>query len=247
MREDMSKVVTRGRPCGSRSYDAAKARVTRDVRDLPEDELPQRESMKKRWNGGTKYGNFTLKPLRNYLSANVGRPWNDVFSDVCRHNGNDNYHQHKIREWMSFLVEMNVEIVDGEPYCDRGYRLSEGDLWVDPRSGLLCRVPHTKRVRRQYKPDRRYKQVKIDALHKYVLIDSCWFHVTFTNLPPFPRHTYFSPLADVVLKPYCGIGAKSVDTWFYMSEWSANIRAIAKKQLSGVEIHRLKKQGILPA
>lgn len=245
MRQDMWKVVTRSRPCGSRSYDAAKARVNDDRQ--PGEDAPQRESMKMRWSHGTKYGNFTLKPLVNYLRANVGRPWDEVFSDVCRSNNNGNYNQYKIRDWMLNLVELNVEIVDGQPHCDRGYQLLEGTLWVDPRSGLLCMMPYVKKKRHEYKPDGRYQQVKIDALHKYVLVNGCWFYVTFTKLPPFPYDATFPPYEDVVLKPYCGINAQNVNTWFYMQEWRANIRAIAKKQLSGEEIRRLKKRGVLPA
>src|SRR3954454_22265305 len=82
MREDMAKlIVERPRLGGGAKY----PRNASFWQRTPPHEWPNRESIKKHWDawgGGRKSLNENLAPLRRYLRSNLGRPWNDVFSEI---------------------------------------------------------------------------------------------------------------------------------------------------------------------
>src|SRR5438045_7109980 len=46
---------------------------------------PPREGMKDSYSFGTKSFNEHLGPLRRFLDSNVGRPWDKVYSEICKH------------------------------------------------------------------------------------------------------------------------------------------------------------------
>jgi hypothetical protein len=74
MREDMYKVIVE-RPRRGKEGDATAARLRKDF------DGTMRLGMRVGY--GYRSLNENLAPLRRYLHAQIGRPWNKVFSEIC--------------------------------------------------------------------------------------------------------------------------------------------------------------------
>jgi hypothetical protein len=93
MRKDMNKVLTTRPRAGGGTTGM---RRTYERKTLPKearyfkgqrvDLSPKQEGMRKRYDvdGDRKYFTDHIQPLYRYLRKQVGRPWNDVWSDICR-------------------------------------------------------------------------------------------------------------------------------------------------------------------
>jgi hypothetical protein len=112
------------------------------------DDAPAREGIKACWGSGTKLLNEHLGPLRRYLDKQVGRPWDTVFSEICRHINRNSAVQDHVRDHVEDYVATHVILIDGVP-CDgsrsRTYgrplsKLRYRPWYVCPRTGLLRRV-----------------------------------------------------------------------------------------------------------
>lgn len=77
--------------------------------------------------------NENLAPLERFLHASVGRPWNDVHSEICRH----------IRLWSAVrlhILQHVSDFVEITPLLPK-WRVPPR-LWVDPSDGILKRRAH---------------------------------------------------------------------------------------------------------
>ena len=135
MRHDMSKVLTERPRVGKHSsgrggYEKAtsvRRSEHRYFKDAKDESAPKRESMRKphkhRWNGKELTDN--IRPLERYLRSQVGRHWNDVWSDVCqvlRGNGLQAAHVKQHVKWL----------VGGIPHAGESY--FRADEWYNPNS-----------------------------------------------------------------------------------------------------------------
>ncbi|MCI0527036.1 MAG: hypothetical protein L0Y56_06270 [Nitrospira sp.] len=103
MRKDMAKVLTErprvgGAVSNKKSFAAANTpRTKRHFKGVKDDLSPKRESMRKRHRyrfGGKEFSDH-IQPLRRYLESQAGRPWDKVWSDVCKRlKGNGLQAQH---------------------------------------------------------------------------------------------------------------------------------------------------------
>lgn len=248
MRKDMCKLFSEEVKRDACPVANARARY---FQRTPLDELPQRESMTTPWRGFFNEGCWNSKPLKGYLAANVGRQWNEVFSEICRHTSLDNYVQQQMRDALLSFVQRNIEYDGEEPRTADGLPIFAGEFWVDPRSGNLCQMP-ADGARPRYRRSPRHRQVSIDAQRKYVEIKGAWFVVRFE---PFEAGS--SPF-DAVLSTkherseiergrYAKTPKKKhVPDYFYTGQWGAAIYAVEKRQISGAEIRKLKRAGVLP-
>ncbi len=245
MRQDMCKLFSEEARRPDRPVANKRARY---FQRTPLDELPAREGMLARWNGYRKEGCWNCKPLKAFLAASVGRQWNEVFSEICQHTSVNNYVQQRMREALVQQVLTNIEYRENEPFTTDGFRVYPGEFWVDPKTGKLCLMSDENRQVAKWQWRTRFVQVPVDAEHKYVLINGCWFLVTLQALPSHGDSPY-----DVVLKPDLGVNVpglkrkKKLPPGFYTNEWRAPVWAAAKRQLSGDAVRRLKKSGVLPA
>ncbi len=185
MREDMYKVSVE-RPRRGKDGDAFAARLRNDF------DGPTRLGMRAGY--GYRSLNENLAPLRRYLHAQIGRPWNKVFSEICagidRHNTvQQHIHQH-IRDFIAIDVDVRAgQLVDIAPRCGM-FGLGSGisqELYVDPRTGLI-------RLNRNYRPwrhqlaERRRRDLAEAAMRRRVvdertlllLLDGVWSRVEFT-------------------------------------------------------------------
>lgn len=93
MRKDMNKVLTtRPRVGGNykkRSKTYERKSTPKEIRyhkGVKVDLSPKQESMRRRHRVNRDYKMFSdlIGPLQHYLCTQVGRPWNDVWSEVCQ-------------------------------------------------------------------------------------------------------------------------------------------------------------------
>lgn len=156
----MGKVLVERPRHGSRhlhgkSGKGYKHRVLREL--ASENGSRDREGLKRMYNGGWKSFSEHLGPLRRFIESNVGRPWDKVYSEICKHIDRGNVVQKHILTHLFQYVAVHVELIDGELYekphqHHYGYSLLRGRYcwYVCPKTGLLKRAkPEPQRKRRK--------------------------------------------------------------------------------------------------
>ena len=188
MREDMYKVIVE-RPRRSKGRDSIAARLRNDF------DGPMRLGMRAGY--GYRELNENLAPLRRYLHAQIGRPWNKVFSEVCvgidrRNTVQQHIHQH-IRDFIAINVGVRegrlVDLADRWRFLGRGSGISQ-ELYVDPRTGLIRLNRNYRYWRRGIAEHRRRELAQIAMRRRVVdertfllLLDDIWFRVETDLLP----------------------------------------------------------------
>jgi hypothetical protein len=130
MRADMFKVIVERPPRASqrRSAEAAARRPHQGVQQP----RPRTKSL-----------NENLAPLARFLRRNVGRPWSDVYSEICAGLNVRSAVQKHVRDHLKDLVRLHAQDLQ------RGKR---DILYVCPRTGILrvlIALPHKLRAERQ--------------------------------------------------------------------------------------------------
>jgi hypothetical protein len=188
MREDMNKVIVE-RPRRGKYGDDRAAWRRNDF------EGPAFLGMRVGY--GYRSLNENLAPLRRYLRAQVGRPWNKVFSEICAGIDGRNTVQQHIRQHIDDFIATKVELCDGKLIDLQDHwqfnRATAGlrqELYVDPRSGLIRinklyrswrddQIENAKRVLREIEARRR-TLADDTQLHR---LDGIWFQVCIGDLP----------------------------------------------------------------
>lgn len=128
-----------------------------------------------------------LSPLRRFLAAQVGRPWDKVFSEICSRFGRTSAVKGSIRDNLREYVATDVVLIDGVPHqkagCPRGTEATleqlsrRTPLYVCPKSGILKRVKvrDSKRTQAKKNPDTSFR---INELEEVQRKDKQWFLVT---------------------------------------------------------------------
>lgn len=193
MRKDLYKVIVE-RP--RRGGGAAQRLAPTDLEDSPTREsLCARHRHRKRLNEN-------LAPLRRYLHAQVGRPWDAVFAELCAGIDRRNTVQQHIHLHVEDFVATRTLWIDdalhyhqrwsGPTPLDRGLWRGR-PLYVDPDTGLLCRnealaarrrmerAAHREAVARARSGAREDRRVLDDdtQLHR---IDGVWYCVQLRAL-----------------------------------------------------------------
>ncbi len=197
------------------------------------------QSMNAPWRHNRKEKRIHLAPLRRYLRAQVGRLWNDVFSDVCHTFQGAVTNGERLSNYIDWDVELNIRVreSDGELITERGYTVGGNTLFVHPETGILTLSPTSTRRRWKNKP--RYEMVVIDNEHKLVNIDGLWFVVSLATIPG----------AEVSERPFDVVLGRtafaedikySYDNDFHRT-WGGCRYASQKRQANSREIRRLVK------
>jgi hypothetical protein len=176
---------------------------------------------------GTKHLNENLAPLRRYLQANVGRPWDKVYSEVCEQINRDSAVQ--LHVWQHLMQD-----VCRDPHEVLGYvrRPSFPGLvcrfYVDPRNGLL-RENTEHRHRRRTKLAVESDRITVDDTHEYRRIDGIWYEL---ELSPIASVMSFY---DMALRR----SGPEVTVEELVRFYGRRVYAIHKRQLNKREIRRL--------
>jgi hypothetical protein len=245
MRADMGKVlVERPRLGGwrfasrpAKGY-AKRLRKCLDAGDSP----PAREGMKQRHGHGTKHFNEHLAPLRRFLDSNVGRPWNKVYSEICRHVDRGNVVQKHILTHLFDYVAVHTVLIDGEPCRGDGWGYGRPlrsshryyQWYVCPKSGLLRRsryVPYRQnRVEQRRHVVLNKRQVCIDR-------DGEWELITVMLIEQPDRHV--PPAYDVILERqvdrYPTSNKEALDS-HAGNKYKVQRRALSRKELLALPI-----------
>jgi hypothetical protein len=187
MREDMYKVIVE-RPRRGKAWDGRARRLRRDL------DGPMHLGMRAGY--GHLSLNENLNPLRRYLLAQIGRPWNKVFSEICAEIDRRNTVQQHIHQHIRDFIAIDVVVHEGRRvYIAPGAGLqSESglrqELYVDPRTGLIRRNKEYRSYHRSVERRRQREQLEIAARRRRVdertlllLLDEVWFRVEVEVLP----------------------------------------------------------------
>lgn len=140
MRADMFKVIVERPRWGSRNMRSAKLSAGRDhdrkFIGLKRHALEQVRS--------TKGFNENLAPLFRFVCKQVGRRWDDVFSEICEHLDTGSTVKMHVRTHLKDFVVINISRGRKGELISDGYVLEPGqrhgwwgELYVDPDDGLL--------------------------------------------------------------------------------------------------------------
>jgi len=143
MRWDMFKVIVE-RP-RVKGWKHKRGRDEQRAVQEPE-QAPLRQSCARGRQRSGKYLNENLAPLRRFVLAQVGRPWDRVNAEICAHLRPGSAVQQHVLQHLGDFVVKDVEVVDGEPVHRADHRPVFGSrwremTWVCPRSGILRRSP----------------------------------------------------------------------------------------------------------
>jgi len=211
MRQDFNRILTEDPRRGSRSRfsqvrrSKLNATFDEEFSGGKESMMTQRRNQKKQ--NRKSFGDL-LSPLEGWVKKQVGKKWDDVYSEVCelfdrRSRIKDHVHQHLLNDY----VERNTAVVDGKvcifnaydgykPVEENHYRRRE--YYVHPVTGILCSTYKQNEPGTQAKLDEAAKAKK-DAIfrihdkdtHLY-FVDGLWYEYRLNDLPP-PHIEYRCP------------------------------------------------------
>ena len=197
MRKDLNKVLTERPRVGHKNkYKQTRKQHQRSF-DCSDEDGPFGgcEGMRQPYRD-RKQNSDLWSAIRRWMAKQVGRPWNDVFSEVCRDlHESDDMRAH-------FMAHVRIEVDEqvnitpnGRLYRPRG-PLSRGDwdnwtpdhipgvrkrYYVDPRDGILKKTPDADYIGERhwrYEPES-FGWVMFDGVQiKY--IDGIWYAVAIT-------------------------------------------------------------------
>ncbi len=181
MRSDIAKVIVERPRVGGGGLDSTYRREV-DWKTLREEgreeDSPSREHIRRKWGWDRKEFSDFLSPLKGFLLKSVGRPWDDVWSEISENlTFNTTMQRHVLGHVFDYVEIHTAEqpdgsITDSKGLPLRGYRLS---LYVHPRTGILCELPRPTRSRYRWKPE-----VPVVRFHR---IDGIWYEIGFARPP----------------------------------------------------------------
>lgn len=150
MRPDMHKVIVEEpRHGGDRHKNRRRA-------NLPDELLPKKEGIRRPYTHRKWFGEH-LGPLKRWLRSNVGRPWNDVYSEASQVITADSPVRAHIRVHMFEMVQRHTFMREGEVWCHCGSRslpirkIGSYSRWptffVHPETGIFWEAPPRRRKR----------------------------------------------------------------------------------------------------
>jgi hypothetical protein len=252
VREDMYKVIVERPRRGKDGY-ATAARLCKDF------DGPTRLGMRAGY--GYRSLNENLAPLRRYLHAQIGRPWNKVFSEICvgidrRNTVQQHIHQH-IRDFIATDVDVRggqlIDLATRWGFRDSGSGIYQG-LYVDPRTGLIRPNKNHRAWRHSIAEHHRRDQAEVAARRRKVdertyllLLNEIWFSVEVDVLPEERRvdrvidgklHRQMTAESryDVVLRKNVSRAGRVESRQREHLYGSSGLYAVNKRQISAREI-----------
>lgn len=158
---------------------------------------------------GSKSFSDVLGPIEGYLKSSVGRPWNDVFSELSKGLGQFSWPLRHILEQHIDVAVKTYRGIDGNiwhlghsgPEIVDGIRYGT-EFYVEPKTGILRRHPEAgKGWRTRHKPVPELRMVEADPERWYVLINGLWFLGKYEEGPASVNSRYPAYLGTHYFKP----------------------------------------------
>lgn len=228
MRSDMAKVIVE-RPRWGAALRGKKKGYRKALQKSEIADLPRREPLAGRWRGMSKCFSEHLSPMRRFLRSRVGRPWDKVHQELCANVDFGNIVQKHVMTHIYQYVARYVEEIDGRLFSAKGYGrawpLTEGQMYVCPRTGILRTV---KQSRTRITP----KRICRTSMLQFHFRDGGWWELQLRELPPIQSEQW-----DVWLeKPIVKITSGERESAYGAKRW-----AISKKLLTPCESRALLK------
>jgi hypothetical protein len=208
--------------------------------NLPDELLPKFEGIKRR-HTQRKGLKDLLGPLKRWLQSQVGRSWNDAYSEACAVIKPDSIIRAHVKTHLLQFVERHTFMHDGKVcVLDTGYRglgiIPVADrrygwnlFYVHPESGLLCATPQKswKALRAERRATRAEKFRWLDGHFALKQIDGLWFACQFRVVSP-----------EGPFKAYDHALGQQVGRGGLLRREGQYLHCIAKRQLSRRELRR---------
>jgi len=191
MRKDMQNLLvdagSRGKgtyPRGNRKY----------LQRTPVDELPSKEGIRAIWHRAQSEADLAdyTNPLYRFLLAQAGRPWNDIWSEICEHNCLSHTMQRHVRTHVWDVVEKDIFLLDGVPYYRSTWGGSFLPLFARWYGCALYICPETGILKKWFEPTpKRPDEIPVailwadkGTLHQHHLIKEIWYLVLMRPIDP---------------------------------------------------------------
>jgi len=247
MRDDMHEVIIERPRWGSRMRHARRLRRADPKRTSLHDpeSLPFHKGMGRAAEETRTRKEFTdlLGPLKRYLARQVNRPWDKVWSEICKNLKAENPAQRHVRLHVHDFVAVNTCVRDGAVWVtDRWGRadpLTAGypELYVDPRTGILRLNKHHRRYSTRCKEaaaaaarDRAHRMRELAPFLQAHRLKDQWWEVTLASVPAGYYWHDGPPAHDVV------IGAGLTHLRAHELYGRRGVYAVKRRQLKSAEI-----------
>lgn len=203
--------------------------------------------MRKPYGYDCKHMNWSNGPLKGFLRANIGRPWDKVWSEICERADSRSFLGYQLRDNFRWIVETQVVIEDGVVYAKDGhrkYKLERNGFYVHPETGLLCYVSSDGKIKHQ-KPTSKIVRLHGMEFYKH---EGVWYQVTTV---PIPSKRPKLPVWRVTYKGWYDHDAfgHTIFNWNYMSlhskscyhAYGESVYVISKKQIGKRLIKKIEK------
>jgi len=238
MRTDMHKVI-----CEEPRHGGGPEKYSRRA-NLPHELLVKFEGIRRSHKDRKRFGEH-LGPLRRWLRSQLGRRWDDVYSEACAVIKPDSVVRNHIKFHLLQFVQRNTFMRDGAVWCFSGFwgrreiPVEEiagrwSPFYVHPQTGLLCEIQA--RANRKWRDKAAERRASIQrwisdeiVLHQ---IKGIWFECAMTGFPErFARGE--NPL-QFDLTERCLISPSRA-----REIYGREVRCVAKRQLSRQELRKL--------
>lgn len=236
MRKDMAKVIVeRPRTGGDGGKSIPLKGTKKNLQRTDWEEMPafQSNAPGRLYGYDRKQLNENLSPLHRFLRKNVGRPWNDVYSEICENIRVDNAVQSHVRDHVDMDVMTNVVMINGVPYDPTRSYPTWREFYVHPETGILCYYEHKRH--RYNRKQQNYVDGKSEN-HQYHVVEGIWYEVELKDFPPRGKDPYWwysEKCFDVVKKI-------RLDRSDCKRIYGREVYAVKKRQLNSKEIKKLK-------
>lgn len=208
--------------------------------NLPDELLPKFEGIKRPY-ACRKGLTDLLGPLKRWLQSQVGRHWNDVYSEACAVIKPDSIIRAHIKTHLLQFVERHTFMHDGKVcVLDTGYmgrgviavterRYGCSRFFIHPESGVLCAIPQKshKALRAQRRAARSETFRWLGCNFALKQFGGIWFACQFRVVPPEGR-----------FKAYDHAVAQHVGRGGLVRRNGQYLHCFAKRQLSRRELRR---------
>jgi hypothetical protein len=178
-----------------------------------------------------KFLNENLAPLRRYLRSQVGRPWDNVYSEIRKRVHPGNAVQMHIWQHLGDFVVTDPHSICGD-IGRRGLWVSTRgrQFYVDPRNGLLREARPALADRSTRHVPSTVDRIEADDDRYYRRLDGHWFEITVREAPALGPAVW-----DVVLQRRVEV----TDRRGFHRYRGRLVYAATKRQLGGREIRRV--------